>query len=257
MKSRPTVAIVGLGLVGGSLARALSRRGWRVLGVDKPSVLRKARAAGAIEAGILWLERAAREADIVVLAAPPQANLRLLERLAALGTAAVVTDVGSVKGAICREARRLGLRRFVGGHPMAGTEASGFGASTADLFHGRPWVMMPAERAASQRVRALVRAVGARPVVMTASVHDRSVAFLSHAPQIASWAIQAAVDCDPVARRYRRIAGPGFQDMTRLARSPRSLWREILSQNRDEIARALKALERRLRRSTLALRAGH
>jgi prephenate dehydrogenase len=256
MKARPVVVIAGLGLVGGSLARALSRRRWRVLGVDKPPILRRARAAGVIEEAFLGLEAAAREADIVVLAAPPEVNIRLLHRLAAVGTAAIVTDVGSVKGPICREALRLGLRRFVGGHPMAGTEASGFGASTAALFRGRPWVLMPSSRAVSRRVRALVRAVGARPVVMTAAAHDRSVAFLSHAPQLASWAIRGALDGDRVARRYRNIAGPGFQDMTRLARSPRRLWRDILFQNRDEILRALETLERHLRRSARALRGG-
>jgi prephenate dehydrogenase len=232
----------------------LPRRRWRVLGVDKPPILRRAKDADVVEGGFLELEAAAREADIVVLAAPPATNLRLLRRLVAARTTAIVTDVGSVKGPICREARRLGLRRFVGGHPMAGTEASGFGASTATLFRGRPWVLMPSSRAASQGVRALVRAVGARPVAMTAWAHDRSVAFLSHAPQIASWAIQAALDGDPTARRFRRIAGPGFHDMTRLARSPRRLWRDILSQNREEVLRALEALERRLRHSARMLR---
>jgi prephenate dehydrogenase len=256
MKARPTVVIAGLGLVGGSLARALPRQRWRVLGVDRAPVLRKASAAGVIEGSFLKLEVAAREADIVVLAAPPEANVRLLQSLAAAGTAAVVTDVGSVKGPICREARRLGLRLFVGGHPMAGTEASGFGASTADLFRRRPWILMPAVGVAGRRVRALVRAVGARPVVMTAAAHDRSVAFLSHVPQLASWAIEDALEGDPIARRYRHIAGPGFHDMTRLAHSPRPLWRDILLQNRHEVLRALTALERRLRRSTGALRGG-
>lgn len=245
-KPRPVVVIVGLGLVGGSLARALTRAGWRVVGVDRPPVLRRAKSACAIRSGVSRLERAVLDADLVVLAAPPRANLALLRRLARSGTGAVITDVGSVKGPICREARRLGLDRFVGGHPMAGTEGSGFGASTAGLFRGRTWVLTPAPPSATRVVRALVRAVGARPVVMGDSAHDRSVAFLSHVPQIVSWAILAGAEGDPVARGNRRIAGPGFHDMTRLARSPRGLWRDILSENRVEVARALRGLLRAL-----------
>lgn len=255
-KPRPAVVIVGLGLVGGSLARALTRAGWRVVGVDRSPVLRRAKAARAIRSAVSRLEAAVLGADLIVLAAPPRANLGLLRRLARSGTGAVITDVGSVKGPICREARRLGLDRFVGGHPMAGTEGSGFGASTASLFRGRTWVLAPAPPSATRVVRALVRTVGARPVAMSAIAHDRSVAFLSHAPQIASWAILAGVESDPVARRHRRIAGPGFHDMTRLARSPRRLWRDILSENRVEVARALRALLRALPRpAAFALRA--
>lgn len=255
VKTRPTVVIVGLGLVGGSLARVLTRAGWRVVGVDRPSVLRRAKRARTILRSATRLDAALPGADIVVLAAPPRANLGLLRRLARSGTAAVITDVGSVKGPICAEARRLGLGRFVGSHPMAGTEGSGFRASTEGLFRGRTWVLTPAPPSISRVVRAMVRAAGARAVVMSASAHDRSVAFLSHAPQIASWAILAGVLDDPVARKHRRIAGPGFHDMTRLARSPRRLWREILSENRTEVVRALRGLLRGLSRSAGALRA--
>jgi prephenate dehydrogenase len=152
--------------------------------------------------------------------------------------------VGSVKAPIAREARRLGLRRFVGGHPIAGTEGSGFDASASDLFRGHAWVLVPPrEPAALRRVRALVRAVGGRPVLMEALAHDRALAFLSHAPQVLAWALAEAARGDAVTRRWLALAGPGFRDMTRLARSPRPLWREILGQNRAEVLRALRALE--------------
>ena len=178
----------------------------------------------------------------MVLAAPPEANLRLIRRVARPGL--VVTDVGSVKGPILREARRRGLTAFVGGHPMAGGERAGFGASSADLFRGRRWVLTPggAPPAAVARVRAIVRAAGARPVTLDAAEHDRAAAFLSHVPQIAAWALLAAARGDAVARRHLAVAGPGFRDMTRLAKSPPRLWREILRQNRREVARALAAL---------------
>jgi prephenate dehydrogenase len=245
----PIVAVIGLGLVGGSLARALTRAGYTVIGVDRPAVARRARRIGAVARTAATVERAASEAGVVVLAATPRANLRLLRRVVRAAPDALVTDVGSVKGPIVRAAT-LRLRRFVGGHPMAGSERSGLAASDARLFRGRPWVLTPA--GASRRdlalLRRLVRAVGARPVIMTAEEHDRAVAFLSHVPQLVAWALRDAARHDRVARRRLGIAGPGFRGMTRLARSPRRLWREILDQNRPEVRRALSGLMRELRR---------
>ncbi len=250
MNERPTVAIVGLGLIGGSLARALTRVGYGVIGVDRDRVRRRAVRAGAV-AGTTGTVEAAAGVDVLVLAAPPEANLRLLRRLARVARPGlVITDVGSVKRPIVQEAARLGLRGFVGGHPMAGTEGAGFLASSPDLFLGRPWVVTPAgDPAAVRRVRGLVRAVGARPVELEAAVHDRAVAFLSHLPQVVAWALAAAARGDAEAGRWRSLAGPGFHDMTRLARSPRRLWREILAQNDAEVSRALGAFIRELRRA--------
>jgi prephenate dehydrogenase len=246
------IAVVGLGLVGGSLARALTRRGHRVLGVDRPGPLRRARAARAISRAVT-LREAVSEAEIVVLAAPPLANRRMLRQLAALAPAGlVITDVGSVKRPIVREAARLGLRGFVGGHPMAGRERSGFAASSADLFRGRPWLLTPsASPRAEARVRAMVRAVGGRPVRVSARAHDRAIAFLSHLPQLAAWALLGAATGDRETRRRLALAGPGFEDMTRLAKSPRGLWREILRENHDEIRRAQRAFARALSRAAL------
>jgi prephenate dehydrogenase len=246
---KPTIAVAGLGLIGGSLALALSRRGYRVLGVDRPGPLRRARRARAIE-GAARLEAALERARVLVLAAPPAANLRLLRRVARLAPGAVVTDVTSVKRPIAAEAGRLGLRGFVGGHPMAGSEGSGFGAASADLFRGQPWIVVPgAPPAALRRVLRLVRDVGAHPVVIGAEHHDRVVARISHLPQLVAWALLAAARADPATRRRLQLAGPGFRDMTRLARSPRPLWREILRANRDEVETALRdfraALSRR------------
>jgi len=250
-RRRPTVAIVGLGLIGGSLARGLSRAGYTVIGVDRPDVARRARAARAVARVAASPEEAADLCDVVVLAASPAANLRLLRRVAPRARPGlVITDVGSVKGPICREAARRGLA-FVGGHPMAGTERSGFGASSAGLFRGRSWILCPARRTprdAVAAVRRVARAVGARPVRMSPAEHDRTVAFLSHAPQLVSWALVDAARADPVARRRLAVAGPGFAGMTRLAASPPGLWRDILAQNRRETARAVRALIRALRR---------
>ena len=246
---RPRVAIIGLGLVGGSLARALTRKGYAVTGIDWPLVVRRALATRAITRGATRAEAAA-QCDVVVLAAPPATNLRLLRRLARVAPPELVlTDVSSVKSDIVREAARLGLRGFVGGHPMAGTEKRGFAASSAGLFQGATWWLVPSRSARANRsVRALVRAAGARPVTTDAASHDRVMAFLSHAPQVVAWALFEAARRDPVARRHIRHAGPGFRDMTRLARSPRALWQDILAANRVEVRRALAALGRSLER---------
>lgn len=247
---RPVVAVIGLGLVGGSLARALTRAGYTVIGVDRPAVARRARRIGAVSRTAATVERAASAADLVVLAAPPRANLGLLRRVARAAPDALVTDVGSVKGPIVRAAAGLRLRRFIGGHPMAGSERWGLAASDARLFRGRPWVLTPvrASRRDLALLRRLVGAVGGRPVAMTAEEHDRAVAFLSHVPQLVAWALGDAAGRDRVAARRLGIAGPGFREMTRLARSPRRLWREILEQNRTEVRDALAALMRELRR---------
>jgi prephenate dehydrogenase len=248
VKSRTTVAVAGLGLVGGSLARALRRAGYRVIGVDRASVLRRASAAGAITVARTDVRKAAAEADVLVLAAPPVANRALLQRLAPFERL-VVTDVGSVKSPIVRDARRLGLRRFVGGHPIAGSERAGFAASRPDLFRGHAWALVPGgDPRAFRTVRALVRATGARPVRIDAGEHDRVLAYLSHVPQLVAWALLGAARTDAAARRRLSLAGPGFRDMTRLARSPRALWRAILGENRREVARALGAFRAQLGR---------
>lgn len=247
---RPAVAVIGLGLVGGSAARALVRAGYTVVGVDRAAVARRARRIGAVSRTAPSVERAVTAADVVILAATPNANLRLLRRVARAAPLALVTDVGSVKGPIARAAASLGLPRFIGGHPMAGSERSGLAASDARLFRGRPWVLTPVRASARDLalLRRIVRAMGAQPVVMSPAEHDRVVAFLSHVPQLVAWALRDAAGRDRVAARRLRIAGPGFRDMTRLARSPRQLWREILGQNRQAVARALAAFARELRR---------
>jgi prephenate dehydrogenase len=237
-------------LIGGSLARALTRAGYPVIGLDRPRVLRQARRARAIVAAASSLEEALAHADVLVLSAPPPVNLRLLREAARRSRPGlVITDVGSVKQPICAEAARLRLRSFVGGHPLAGTERAGFAASSAKLFVGRSWILTPrpgADRAA-RVVAALARRVGARPVRLTPGAHDRAIAFLSHVPQLVSWALLEAARADAIGARHLGLAGPGFRDMTRLAGSPRPLWRQILAQNRTEVRRALNAFRRALR----------
>jgi prephenate dehydrogenase len=247
------VTIVGLGLVGGSLARALTRAGWSVVGIDDERTRRRARRAGAVSRTAADLKTVLLEAELLVLAAPPRANLRLLRLVAREAPGMIVTDVGSVKAEICAEAGRLGLAHFVGGHPMAGSTGSGFASSSADLFAGRAWILVKSASWTGSRplakVRRLVRATGAQPVLVSnPDEHDRAMAFLSHLPQIASWALREAAHGDPVALRHLALAGPGYRDMVRLAGSPRPLWSEIVDQNRANVRRALAALRAALAR---------
>jgi len=249
---KPTVAVLGLGLIGGSVAQGLTRAGYPVVGFDRPLVGRRARRAGAVLLAVGTPHEAAARADVVVLAATPEANLRILGALSRVARGKIVTDVGSVKGPISREASRLGFRRFVGGHPMAGSERSGFTSSRADLFRGRPWILCPAKglgKHALGIVQGLVRSLGSRPVVLSVAEHDRTVAFLSHLPQMVAQALLETARSDTVARRHLKLAGPGFLDMTRLARSPTALWTQIFRQNTPQMARAVRALERALQRA--------
>jgi len=240
---KPVIAVVGLGLIGGSLARALARRGHFVIGVDSAaSPARAARRAGAVKS-VLRLESACARAEVLFLAAPPRANIALVRRLAKIAPRLVVSDVSSVKQPIVRAARLARLDRFVGGHPMAGRERGGFAGSDADLFRGRPWLLTATpDRRALKTITALLRSIGARPVVIPAAEHDRAVAFLSHLPQLVAWGLARCAEQDPVARRRLSLAGPAFAEMTRLARSPRALWTEILELNRAEVRAAIVAL---------------
>lgn len=247
---KPRVTIVGLGLVGGSLARALAGKRYALVGVDRNAATRRAaRRSRCFVRVTASLERGLVGAQVVVLAASPAANLVLLRRVdQSAGRAPryrrlIVTDVGSVKRQICALGAALHRVDFVGGHPMAGRERSGFAASEPRLFRGRPWILTATgSRNARRAVRRIVEDAGARPAVLSAADHDRAMAFLSHLPQLVACALLDAARRDAVAGTRLSLAGPAFADMTRIARSPRRLWREILGQNRDELRRALRSL---------------
>jgi len=269
------VAIVGMGLIGGSIGLAVRRslRGARVVGIDRDEVLRKARARGALHEGTTSLAKGLAGADPVVLALPVGAILRVLPQVArCLSPGAVLTDVGSTKAVIDSSARRLGLEaRFVGGHPMAGSERSGIAHADGRLFTGAPWVLCPARGAAGRRRRsgpagaspakavrrlsALVTRLGARPALLDPRAHDVIVARLSHLPQLVSVALTNAA-CSGAARRFLHLSGPALRQMSRLADSPPGIWDGILKSNRRAAARALDDVIRELARLRAALRTG-
>jgi prephenate dehydrogenase len=257
------IAMLGLGLIGGSIARALrtAAEAAEPSAGDAPTVVawtprgdgpRDALAAGVIAAAAATPGEAIEGADLVVLAAPPAACLRLLADLAgplrgALASDTIVTDVASTKSVVVDQARRLDLR-FVGGHPMAGRETSGFGAADGSLFRDRPWIVVPSgDDAAVARVEWLAAACGARPLRMTAAEHDGAVAAISHLPLILGAALVEAVAGHADAPRadwpeLASLAAGGWASMTRLARGDIEMGTGIAVTNAPAIARRLRDL---------------
>jgi prephenate dehydrogenase len=238
------IGIVGLGLIGGSIALA-SRERWPgalVIAVDNKDVLETAMRLHAIDVAADDLIVLA-ECDVVILAAPVRQNLALLEQLDEnVRTAAVVTDTGSTKRGIVEAGRRLPPRfTFVGGHPLGGAAKSGLEHARADLFQGRPWLFTPSDDKAGEsleKLLAFVTALGAVPRVLSAGAHDRLLAFLSHLPQLTASALMQVVG-DAVGADGLSLAGRGLVDTTRLASSPPEIWKDIAATNADELRQAL------------------
>lgn len=276
------IGIVGLGLVGGSIALA-ARQLWPkalVIGVDNKDVLETAMRLHAIDVAADDLIVLA-EADVVILAAPVKTNIALLAELDEnVRRPAVVTDTGSTKRDIMAVAGSLPARlTFIGGHPLAGAAHGGFERARADLFSGRPWLLTPpvarrlrAEGASASQAQAqsdsrraeagglqpsdagaaalatlteFVQALGAAPRVMGAQAHDRLLAFLSHLPQLTASALMQVIGAS-VGQDGLALAGRGLADTTRLASSPSDIWKDIAATNADEIGPALDALIARL-----------
>ena len=241
------IGIVGLGLIGGSIAIA-SRQIWPkalVIGVDNKDVLETAMRLHAIDVAADDLIVLA-EADVVILAAPVRQNIELLALLDAnVRTPAIITDTGSSKRAIADAARRLPPRfTFVGGHPFAGAAKGGLEQARPDLFAKRPWLLTPAgdaSGAAVEKLSAFARALGAEPRTLTVAAHDRILAFLSHLPQMTASALMQVVG-DAVGADGLALAGRGLTDTTRLASSPWDIWKDVAATNADEIGPALDAL---------------
>ena len=249
-----TVAIAGVGLIGGSFGLALRKAGFdgEILGVSSEAAIAAAVEHGAIDRG-LPLADAVREADLIYLAQPIGRIMDTLRRVDPLAKeGALITDAGSTKSAIVSLARnRIHRCQFLGGHPMAGKEKRGVSEAEADLFRGRTYVLTPTREQDLQTPRAQeflgwLERIGATPVVMGPDQHDLVVSFTSHLPQLASTALAATVGENLESPEYLDVAGPGLADTTRLAKSSYEIWRDILATNTDSIERALAAYIARL-----------
>jgi prephenate dehydrogenase len=240
------IAIVGFGLIGGSIALAIRQRWSRglVIAVDRKDVVEAAMRLHMADVGGDDLVMAA-EADLIVLAAPVRQNIALLHSLAdhVPGTA-LVTDVGGTKRAMVHAAAQLPERlRFVGGHPFAGAAVAGLDAARADLFNGRPWILTAPDSDTPDltRLEGFVSALGARPLRMDPTIHDHLMAYLSHLPQLTASALMHVVG-DEVGLEGLALAGRGLRDTTRLASSPSSTWTEVAATNADALGAALDQL---------------
>jgi prephenate dehydrogenase len=252
------ISIAGFGLIGGSIARALRERNgrvsWHVTAWSRNSApVLQGVADGVVDVAASTLEDAVRGADIVVLAAPPLTCLDLVDQLGgrlkgAMAEDCTVTDVASAKTQILARADEAGLP-FIGGHPMAGRELSGYAAAMPDLFVGRPWVTVIGRHARlgdGERISQLIDACGAVQIQMRATAHDSAVAAISHMPLLVSAAIVEAVAGGPGQpehedwRAAEALAATGWAGMTRLARGEPSMGAGIAATNAAALAARLR-----------------
>lgn len=255
---RPKVAIVGVGLIGGSLGMAWKAAGAvaEVIGIARrPETIDEAISVGAIDRGTLDLAEGVGEADVVILAAPVLSIVPLFRALRPhVKPGTIISDVGSTKEQICRtiwlEGTGDGL--FIGGHPMAGSEREGVLAADPYLFENAPYILVPpadAPQESVDRLASLVRSSGARPLVMDAEVHDRIVAAVSHIPHlIATALVRFAAEEAETTPGVLELAAGGFRDTTRVASGPEDVWTDICMTNVSRISAGLERFEEVLRR---------
>jgi prephenate dehydrogenase len=241
-----TVAIFGVGLIGGSFALAIRKAGFsgRIIGVSSSETINRALELGVIDEGLPAPEAAAR-ADLIYLSQP---ILQIADSLGELNgwvrPEALITDAGSTKTLIVdRAASTISRCQFLGGHPMAGREKRGVDAAEGDLFQGRPYVLTPRSDVELQTPKALqlarwIEKIGASTVILSPEDHDRIVAFTSHLPQLGSTALAAMLAGRTEAKSG--VFGPALTDSTRLALSSFDIWGDILATNKGAIREALR-----------------
>ncbi|MGD0116299.1 MAG: prephenate dehydrogenase/arogenate dehydrogenase family protein [Dehalococcoidia bacterium] len=252
------IAIIGLGLIGGSLGLALKRSRLRdadIVGFSRSAATReKARKAGAIDRAASDAQDAAKDAAIVIIATPILTTPQILKDIASVLPAnCVVTDVASTKGQVMRWAAELLPAHvgFVGGHPMAGKEMSGIDAADAALFEGRPYCVVPSPQADEAAVNVLVgiaELVGATPLFMDAEEHDSYVAAISHLPLVVSTALFSLVRESAAWPEMSRLASSGFRDVTRLASGSPEMSEDICRTNRENVVHWLDRMIAEIRR---------
>jgi prephenate dehydrogenase len=255
------IAVVGVGLIGGSIGLAARRRlDAEVVGCGRsPERLQRAVELGALDRAAGSPAEACEGAEVVfcagpVMALPDQAR----EALAACGPEAVVTDVGSTKGELVEE---LGEdERFIGGHPLAGAETAGVENAREDLFEGARWYLTPTERTSGllyDRLQRTLSGLGARPQAIDARTHDRLMATVSHLPHVLANALVAEA-AEELTRDSERLpeVGPSFRDATRVAGSNPAIWADIFASNRDAVADSVESVARRLQEAAALIRRG-
>ena len=230
--------VIGLGLIGGSIALALREKGWQVTGEDlDPEVTR-----AAVERGVIFSAGLSEAAEVTFVAVPVQSVPTQVHRALAQ-TSGIVTDVGSVKGSICAQCVDP---RFVGGHPMAGSELDGLDGADATLFHGAIWVLTPAPGSPDlifTQLAQIISELGADVVALDPQRHDEVVAVISHVPHLTAATLMGlAADRSEEHAALLRLAAGGFRDMTRIASGRAEIWLDICEENRPAILHGLNGL---------------
>ena len=251
-----TLSIIGLGLIGGSLALALRSAGYRhrIIGCDRDaSALALARSKGAIDAGFSDPAEAVADADMIILALPMGAIQEVMRAMSpTLQESAIISDVASVKGpivALARQELSAHLPRFVPGHPIAGTEHSGMKAAFAEMFTGQLVLLTPSADTASeavQSVRALWQQTGAEIDCLDTGRHDEILAATSHLPHLLAYTLVACLATQKDQEQIFRCTAGGFADFTRIAASDPRLWRDICLGNREPLLRVLESFQTQL-----------
>jgi prephenate dehydrogenase len=260
------VTIIGVGLIGGSLARVLKEKclAAEIIGTGRSrETLELALRLGVIDSLGKGAAHAVEKADLVVLASPVGAFENVVREIAAhLKKGAVLTDVGSVKGELVRKIEALlpeGVH-YVPGHPIAGKEKFGVAEATASLFSGAKCILTPTKKTdpkALAGVRALWEAAGAKVLVTDPDLHDRIFAAVSHMPHVAAFAMMSAVsELHAGAENYLNFSGAGFRDFTRIAGSSPEIWKDICLMNSDNIVQMLDRYLFALNRFKRDLQAG-
>jgi prephenate dehydrogenase len=264
------ITIIGTGLIGGSFALAMRKRRFagRIVGCDRESALKKAKLCGVIDNGFVEPADAVRGSQLVMLATPVLAIIDLIRRLGpGLPATTLLTDVGSTKAAVAERAVQVlgqsARQRFLAGHPMAGKEHSGVEFADADLFHNAVWFLTPLpgqklNEGLFAEFAGWIDQIGARVAMLPPEDHDRLCAWISHVPQMISTALAAAlVEEFGEDAPLLPAGGRALKEMTRIAASPYSMWRDIAISNKGNIEDALFKVEQRLAhiRENLATRA--
>ena len=245
------ITIMGLGLMGGSMALGLKQRGFQgeIIGWDHSlDTLEQAKSSGAVDRVCEEPRDAVKETELVILATPVGAYGEILEKTASfLPKKVIVTDVGSVKGSVKRvmDSQLPKDIVFIGGHPMAGSEKAGFAAADPDLYRKAKYFLTPGpdvEKAALDKMVGFVKALGADPVVVDTKEHDRIVALVSHIPQLSAVLLSSMLEGEEV-RGYSSFAAGGFKDSTRIASGDPQMWKDIFLLNKKEVLSGIETLE--------------
>ena len=250
MEDKTNITIIGLGLIGGSLASALKKNvtGIKIYGIDFPLVIKKAEQMKIIDKGLVpeQMENAVPESDIIFIATPIsriEHYLKLATPLCRPGS--IVTDTGSTKVMITEKAREIssGNFCFIGGHPMTGKERNGIEHIDPLIFENSVYVLTPESETEKEKVRKLallLEKTGARVLFLRPGLHDKIAAFVSHVPQLLAVALTNLVgEHNRSSDNFLRLAAGGFRDMTRIASSPYEMWEQIIDSNKDQIALAI------------------